>query len=260
MTKTEIERLEWLHVQYVLSLQNDGTWYKKAGDAIMARNFGQFRRVTCDAANKVRLTVETGKMFNDLDRTYIVLTLWFDRGGPVLQQDSDFTYYMERARHIGLLQHCVREWAQAVGNHFGNPKQDWTVVFARWLPDHAVENPSAEDRASQAERELREHLQSAKEVAVSAEKLMRSFHSQQPETQPEEEPIMSAKFYETKQYINGREVGTYSDDELIGLIKSTEDKIKGLKQIETKSKKVEANIAELQANLTSIVQVLDARA
>lgn len=64
---------------------------------------------------------------------------------------------------------------------------------------------------------------------------------------------------ETKTIIFGQDAATMSEQQLIDAIKRVEGDIAKLKEVKTKSKKIAANIAELEANLNAIVAVLDAR-
>lgn len=65
--------------------------------------------------------------------------------------------------------------------------------------------------------------------------------------------------FETKTIIFGREASALSEQDLIDAIKRIEGEISKLKEVKTESKKIKSNIAELEANLAKIVEVLDAR-
>lgn len=64
---------------------------------------------------------------------------------------------------------------------------------------------------------------------------------------------------ETKTIIFGMDAANMSEQQLIDAIKRVEGDIAKLKEVKTKSKKIAANIAELENNLAQIVAVLDAR-
>lgn len=65
---------------------------------------------------------------------------------------------------------------------------------------------------------------------------------------------------EDRIYINGTNAKDYGDDDLIRTISESEKEIARLKSIETKSAKVEARIAELEAGAKRLAEILDARA
>lgn len=67
------------------------------------------------------------------------------------------------------------------------------------------------------------------------------------------------KAFETKVIIFGRDAANLTEQELINAIKQVEGEIARLKEVKTKSKKIAANIADLEGQLNSIVEVLDAR-
>jgi hypothetical protein len=67
------------------------------------------------------------------------------------------------------------------------------------------------------------------------------------------------KAFETKVIIFGRDAANMTEQELINAIKQVEGEIARLKEVKTKSKKIAANIADLESQLASIVEVLDAR-
>lgn len=64
---------------------------------------------------------------------------------------------------------------------------------------------------------------------------------------------------ETKTVIFGQDAALMSEQELIDAIKRVEGKISSLKEVKTSSKKIAANIKELEKQLDAIVAVLDAR-
>ncbi len=65
--------------------------------------------------------------------------------------------------------------------------------------------------------------------------------------------------FETKTIIFGQDSASMSEQQLIDAIKRVEGEIAKLKEVKTTSKKIAANIAELQGQLDAIVAVLDAR-
>ncbi len=71
---------------------------------------------------------------------------------------------------------------------------------------------------------------------------------------------MNAMNLETKHFINGREVKSYSTSERIALIAAVEAQISKLKGITTKAGFIDAEIAKAEAFLADIVAKFDAEA
>jgi hypothetical protein len=79
-------------------------------------------------------------------------------------------------------------------------------------------------------------------------------------TETTEETDMSNKItFKTITYINNADVTALTDEQLIDAIKTIEREIADLKGVTTKSKKIEAKIADAEATLAKVVEVLDAR-
>ena len=79
-------------------------------------------------------------------------------------------------------------------------------------------------------------------------------------TETTEEINMSNKItFKTVTYINNADVTALTDEQLIDAIKTIEREIADLKGVTTKSKKIEAKIADAEATLAKVVEVLDAR-
>lgn len=70
----------------------------------------------------------------------------------------------------------------------------------------------------------------------------------------------NAPAFETRHFVNGRDVTGMRDDELINAIKALEGEIADLKSVKTKSKAITAKITSLEEMLAKTVEVLDARA
>lgn len=75
-----------------------------------------------------------------------------------------------------------------------------------------------------------------------------------------EETNMSNKvIFKTVTFINNADVTGLSEEQLIDAIKTIEREIADLKSVATKSKKIEAKIADAEATLAKVVEVLDGR-
>ena len=68
-----------------------------------------------------------------------------------------------------------------------------------------------------------------------------------------------ANYFETVHLVNGQNVKTLSDGQLIDAIKGIENAIHQLGSVQTKSTKIDAKIAELEVQKSEIVKILDAR-
>lgn len=76
---------------------------------------------------------------------------------------------------------------------------------------------------------------------------------------PEETNMSNQITFKTVTYINNNDVMTLSDEQLITYIKAIEREIADLKSVATKSKKIEAKIADAEATLAKVVEVLDSK-
>ena len=65
--------------------------------------------------------------------------------------------------------------------------------------------------------------------------------------------------FETKHYVYGMDVANMSSGQLIDAIKKLEAETADLKSVKAKSEHIKKRIAELEAMLVKIVEVLDAK-
>lgn len=65
--------------------------------------------------------------------------------------------------------------------------------------------------------------------------------------------------FETRYYLNDRDVREYSDNDLYSLIKRNEDAIEQLEQIKNKPQKLKNEIADRKAQLQKLIDFLDGR-
>lgn len=72
--------------------------------------------------------------------------------------------------------------------------------------------------------------------------------------------IISNAAFETRHFVNGRDVKGMTDNELIEAIRRLENEIADLKTVKTKSKAITKKIEELGDMLSKTVEILDARA
>lgn len=78
--------------------------------------------------------------------------------------------------------------------------------------------------------------------------------------EPEKEvPVSKKIIIANVTFINNVDVTTMKEDQLIDAIKTIEAEIADLKAVKTKSVKITAKIAEAQATLTKVVEILDSR-
>jgi hypothetical protein len=81
----------------------------------------------------------------------------------------------------------------------------------------------------------------------------------QPTETPEETNMSNQITFKTVTYINNNDVLSLTDEQLITYIKAIEREIADLKSVATKSKKIEAKIADAEATLAKVVEVLDSK-
>jgi hypothetical protein len=90
--------------------------------------------------------------------------------------------------------------------------------------------------------------------------LRKAFEDRKPATPTIKEPAMSDKIVvETKHFINGVEIKTMTDAQLIDAVKQIEKEIESLSAVKVLSKKIAAKIEECRATLDTVVKFLDAR-
>ena len=89
-------------------------------------------------------------------------------------------------------------------------------------------------------------------------KAMATNPTQSTET-PEETNMSNQITFKTVTYINNNDVLSLTDEQLITYIKAIEREIADLKSVATKSKKIEAKIADAEATLAKVVEVLDSK-
>lgn len=71
--------------------------------------------------------------------------------------------------------------------------------------------------------------------------------------------VANAPLVEKVINIRGQDSRSYSDDQIFHIIRDMENQIKGLQQLEAKSKKLEAKIKALQDGIQELVEVVDSR-
>ena len=106
------------------------------------------------------------------------------------------------------------------------------------------------------------HSDNADKYHISKRLVAEEMAAKQPtqSTETTEEINMSNKItFKTVTYINNADVTALTDEQLIDAIKIIEREIADLKGVTTKSKKIEAKIADAEATLAKVVEVLDAR-
>ena len=81
----------------------------------------------------------------------------------------------------------------------------------------------------------------------------------QQENEDMNQTTISTPAFETRHFVNGRDVSSMSDNELIEAIRRLETEIADLKTVKTKSKAITKKIEELDGMLSKTVEILDAR-
>lgn len=122
------------------------------------------------------------------------------------------------------------------------------------VSDHLYNELMPEISREVLKQEIDDHIQAAQEafsrVATALASTTEKEHTMN--TNPNT-PI------ETKTIIFGRDAAELSEQDLIDAIKRVEGSIGKLREVKTSSKKITANIVQLEAQLAAIVDVLDAR-
>ncbi|WP_374335452.1 hypothetical protein [Methyloversatilis sp.] len=95
--------------------------------------------------------------------------------------------------------------------------------------------------------------------AVSAAQTETNEANQQ-ENEDMNQTTISTPAFETRHFVNGRDVTNMTDNELIEAIRRLENEIADLKTVKTKSKAITKKIEELGDMLSKTVEILDARA
>ena len=193
-----------LDTQYVLSLVNDGEWYRTCGRRL-AGSVAHLRHVPSITVNFVkRLANSLGEVSEIEDRAYI---------------------YMQLVAYYG------HSWAE-IRNQIG----------AGELRNHMT-------------KLIDERINERNNATLATETLQ---PIQQGET-PVNQTTQAVPAFETKHYVFGQDVSNMTEGQLVDAIKRIENEIADLKTVKTKSTKITAKIAELNAMLAKVVEVLDAK-
>ncbi|MBX9922240.1 MAG: hypothetical protein K2Y33_20805 [Mycolicibacterium frederiksbergense] len=191
-------RKHHLDTQYVLSLVNDGDWYRRCG-----RHFDgsadELRHVppaTTDYIKRIAHSLGEASVLEE--RAYI---------------------YLQLAQHYGFTWTDMRDSIRGGGN--------LRDVMTAFIDERNNATPAPE--------------------------------TPQP-IQQEEPPVnQTTTAFETKHYVFGQDVSNMTEGQLTDAIKRIENEIADLKTVKTKSTKITAKIAELNAMLAKVVEVLDAK-
>lgn len=82
MAKLSQARKDWLETQYILSLKNDGNWYRDTRAAVEERALSRFRTITWPYVQKLRTGLHDNP--DKLDWPYILARMWMDEGHPLM--------------------------------------------------------------------------------------------------------------------------------------------------------------------------------
>ena len=211
---------------YIIAIQNEITWYYNAKMAVNQNNFGKFRRL-CDIEIN-HLSNENNENLSSMECAYIGFELWLSLGGKPEQCLTD----------PGTLS---QQYAYLVDNANANAKSTDLMDIAKTTISTIDQMFFYADAISILEHPANLYTISQKEHTMNTIT-----------TNP-------SAAIETKIVIFGQDAETMTEQQLIDAIKRVEGDIAKLKEVKTKSKKIAANIYDLETQLNAIVAVLDER-
>ena len=230
------ERHDHMITQYVWALENDAVFMAKAQYEVERSNFNEFRRLVGRHIIPTRklLDENTANALSGPEWSFLYLEMWmrlrYGNGKPSIvypqineANQKDYDYQLDRLNAAGYM-------VTSKG-----------VVKRPDMEPCPNQNPCAENLIGEiatCNLEITMNDNNAK-CAIGR--------------------TINATAFETKSYIFGADVAFMSEEGLIEAIKRVEEQIADLKAVKTKSKKIAENIAKLEAQLKSIVEVLDAR-
>lgn len=195
---------------------------------------------------------------DELERDY-VLTIqnerdWYTSAMRAFSDDAPLAFRSTTHRWIGVINR--RE-----GKTTSPREIDFIVasLFVRAIVDEYDPPKACARAATLAQERLNGYYERA--AGLSAADATPAPCQQEPEieTLTKEQEIMNATAFATKHFIFGQDTSAMTEDQLIEAIKKIEAEIANLKQVKTASKKIGARIEELNAMLTNVVGVLDAK-
>lgn len=225
----DAKRMEYLDHQYVLTIQNERSWYTRARSALLRGSFDTFCTITRTEAlmvGKVR-----GERLHPLDHAYIERELFeqFDQEDrrPAMRGRA----YPDQWRELNR---AIEAWGQ--------------------MPKKAESAKRMMLSMNEFFEEISEQIETATHTLAEVGE---AFNNAVQETK--EINAMSNIPFTTKNYVFGQDVANMTEEQLIAALKKVEGEIANLKGIGAKSKKIEQMIKDAEAGLAKIVEVLDAK-
>lgn len=117
MSAITLARQEHIEHQYVLTLMNDHSSYKRLKHAADNESFGTFTELCCSYTRKIRVNSNDG--FGEADWDYFYFSMWEEFSGPTLHGDEKYDFYFDR--RYGDLPATTKEITM--------PAQDQSVPF-----------------------------------------------------------------------------------------------------------------------------------
>lgn len=215
------EENEYLYIQYVLTLKNDGGWYRATRQAVAAHHFGEYAQATWSYLT--RLMSDNGDCST--------------RSMKAANGALRFIEYL--MRRVALI--CWHEEESFDANkskEYGAYRECLSCLTKAWLlPPVCYLGPST----ANAEPEQPTNLEPESEIM-----------------NPDAIKSIAPAFV-TQHLIYGQNVTNMSDAALITAIKQVEREIADLKAVATTSTKITAMAEALTSMLAQIVKTLDAR-
>lgn len=213
--------MDELYQQVVLTVQNNGNWYRTNRKGMAPGSVGFFSRASRPFIKEAAASSRS-KRLTPIEYGYVVACLW---------HECDLKWELSGPR---------KELSRNMLKYYRvNP------IPASYLSDEEVDGLEA--WLNQKEGIVMTTLDDNNEV--------------QPEVQPEKEPIMKTETIAIKHTttINGVDISTMTTDQLIDAIKTCEAEVEALGTIKTKSKAIDAKVKRITGTITELVEFLDAK-
>jgi hypothetical protein len=225
----DANRRQYLYDQFVLTLQNESEWYRRAC-AILRHPGGmsRFRTLTDEWVHNYVGRWNCDDL-NAMEYAYIQMELFEYLKGHILDIATVIS--------LPLAWRRCRHEIEVSDAQARKAKREEVMKGSETTLDEAIE-----------------HLKNANETLLDVEEKFNAVIEE-----AKEKNAMNNIPFITKNYVFGQDVANMTEDQLIAAIKKMEGEIADLKAVKTKSKKIEQMIKDAEDGLAKIVEVLDAK-
>jgi hypothetical protein len=224
----DAKRRQYLYDQFVLTLQNEGDWYRSACRYLQQYDsLTKFRTLTDDWVHNYVGRWNCDDL-NSMEYAYIQMEL--------------FKHLKEQGMTPPITA-WPAAWVRCVEQIRACTKQERDAKMAK-----------SEQRTKVSMDEILGHLENANETFLDVEEKLNAAIEE-----TKEKNTMNNIPFITKNYVFGQDVSVMTEDQLIASIKKVEAEIANLEAVKTKSKKIEQLIKDAKDGLAKIVEVLDAK-